>query len=326
MHPKTNTPSKSRRTKAPVALAVAGLLGATALTVPFLTSQTNLMSANAQAVTQATAPAFGFADLVEKVNPAVVSVKVKNGGYKTSSNRHHDKGFDEMPGGQMFKRFFEQFGGQFERQSHDQSPNGQYQFDGRQYQGSQRDQRFEGDQQFEYRQFGNQRDGYTDQRNSDYRRSDRHQDTHQYGDRRRDHQPRHPGSSQGSGFIISADGYVVTNNHVVDGGDKVEIKMSDGQTYQAKLIGTDSKTDLALLKIEADRSFEFVSFTDVPARVGDWVIAVGNPFGLGGTVTTGIISARGRDIGSGPYDDYIQIDASINRATPAGRHSISTVR
>jgi serine protease Do len=94
--------------------------------------------------------------------------------------------------------------------------------------------------------------------------------------------------------------------------------MTDGKTFEAKLIGTDPKTDLALLKIEADGDLPYVTFADKPARVGEWVVAVGNPFGLGGTVTAGIISANGRDIGSGPYDDYIQIDAPVNRGNSGG--------
>jgi serine protease Do len=98
----------------------------------------------------------------------------------------------------------------------------------------------------------------------------------------------------------------------------VQVKTDDGKTYTAKVIGTDSKTDLALIKVDADTSFPFVAFSDKAPRVGDWVVAVGNPFGLGGTVTAGIVSARGRDIGAGPYDDYIQIDAPINKGNSGG--------
>ena len=123
---------------------------------------------------------------------------------------------------------------------------------------------------------------------------------------------------QGSGFIISADGYAVTNNHVVKDADEVTVTMKDGTEYKAEVIGTDPKTDLALIKIKSDKKFDYVTFTDDEPRVGDWVMAVGNPFGLGGTVTTGIISARGRDIGSGPYDDFLQIDAAINRGNSGG--------
>jgi len=125
-------------------------------------------------------------------------------------------------------------------------------------------------------------------------------------------------TGEGSGFFISADGYAVTNNHVVDHASSVEVKTDDGKTYTAKVIGTDPKTDIALIKVDADVSFPYVAFSDNAPRVGDWVVAVGNPFGLGGTVTAGIVSARGRDIGAGPYDDYIQIDAPINKGNSGG--------
>ncbi|ORE89857.1 Do family serine endopeptidase [Aurantimonas sp. 22II-16-19i] len=127
-------------------------------------------------------------------------------------------------------------------------------------------------------------------------------------------------TGQGSGFFISEDGYLVTNNHVVDGGSKYTVVMDDGTEYNAKLIGTDARTDLALLKVDAeDHKFTYVGWgDDSKVRVGDWVVAVGNPFGLGGTVTAGIISARGRDIGAGPYDDFLQIDAAVNRGNSGG--------
>jgi serine protease Do len=123
---------------------------------------------------------------------------------------------------------------------------------------------------------------------------------------------------EGSGFFISPDGYAVTNNHVVDHADSVQVTTDDGKTYTAKVIGTDPKTDIALIKVEAGTSFPYVTFSDKAPRIGDWVVAVGNPFGLGGTVTAGIVSARGRDIGAGPYDDYIQIDAPINKGNSGG--------
>ncbi len=123
----------------------------------------------------------------------------------------------------------------------------------------------------------------------------------------------------GSGFIIDSTGYVVTNNHVIDSASDIVVTTNDGKDYPAKLIGADKKTDLALLKIDAGRPLPTVSFGDSDkARVGDWVMAVGNPFGLGGTVTTGVISARSRDIHSGPFDDFLQIDASINRGNSGG--------
>ncbi|AOF94226.1 Do family serine endopeptidase [Sinorhizobium sp. RAC02] len=124
---------------------------------------------------------------------------------------------------------------------------------------------------------------------------------------------------QGSGFFISEDGYVVTNNHVVADGLAYTVVLNDGTEIDAKLIGKDSRTDLAVLKVDDKRKFTYVQFADdSKVRVGDWVVAVGNPFGLGGTVTAGIISARGRDIGSGPYDDYLQVDAAVNRGNSGG--------
>jgi serine protease Do len=123
----------------------------------------------------------------------------------------------------------------------------------------------------------------------------------------------------GSGFIIDPSGYVVTNSHVVGDAGKVEVTLQDDSKYPAKIIGRDPKTDIALLKIKADKPLPYVTFGDSStAQVGDWVMAVGNPFGLGGTVTTGIISARGRDIHSGPFDDFLQIDAPINRGNSGG--------
>ncbi|MFC5385369.1 Do family serine endopeptidase [Aquamicrobium segne] len=125
--------------------------------------------------------------------------------------------------------------------------------------------------------------------------------------------------SQGSGFFISADGYLVTNNHVVDRGSEFTIVTNDGTELDARLVGKDERTDLAVLKVDSDLEFTYVDFAeDAKIRVGDWVVAVGNPFGLGGTVTAGIISARGRDIGAGPYDDFIQIDAAVNRGNSGG--------
>jgi serine protease Do len=126
-----------------------------------------------------------------------------------------------------------------------------------------------------------------------------------------------PSLAQGSGFVISADGYVVTNNHVVENANKINVSFDEKQKFEADLIGTDPRTDLALLKIKGGKTFPFVKFASSTGRVGDWVFAVGNPFGLGGTVTAGIISAFGRDIGSGPYD-FMQIDAAVNRGNSGG--------
>jgi serine protease Do len=125
-------------------------------------------------------------------------------------------------------------------------------------------------------------------------------------------------TGEGSGFFISADGYAVTNNHVVDHASSVQVTADDGTVYTAKVVGTDPKTDLALIKVDGKKDFPFVQFSSQEPRIGDWVVAVGNPFGLGGTVTAGIVSARGRDIGNGPYDDYIQIDAPINKGNSGG--------
>src|SRR5262249_9131764 len=128
---------------------------------------------------------------------------------------------------------------------------------------------------------------------------------------------RHNITGQGSGFFISADGYAVTNNHVVEKAESVQITTDDGKTHTAKVIGTDPRTDLALIKVE-DGPFPYVKLSEKTPRIGDWVLAVGNPFGLGGTVTAGIVSARGRDIGASAYDDFIQIDAPVNKGNSGG--------
>jgi len=131
-------------------------------------------------------------------------------------------------------------------------------------------------------------------------------------------QPRRFGLSQGSGFFISDDGYVVTNHHVIDKGTEFTIIDQEGDEYSATLIGADKRTDLALLKVDSDKTFTYVDFADDAPEVGEWTVAIGNPFGLGGSVTAGIVSARGRDIGAGPYDDFIQIDAPVNRGNSGG--------
>lgn len=124
--------------------------------------------------------------------------------------------------------------------------------------------------------------------------------------------------AQGSGFFISGDGYVVTNGHVVSDSQSVEIETDDQKTYKARVVGTDTKTDVALLKVDGRSDFPYVAFADGIPEVGDWVLAVGNPYGLGGTVTAGIVSARGRDIGTSPYDDFIQVDAPVNKGNSGG--------
>src|SRR6266550_6929327 len=199
----------------------------------------------------------GFADIVERVKPSVISVKVninEKVAKDDSSSNNNDDSSPFQPGSPM-ERFFRRFGGP------DGLPPGLR---------------------------GGPRGG------------------------------RGAVTGQGSGFFISADGYAVTNNHVVDGADKVEVTTDDGKTYSAKVIGTDARTDVALIKVEGGSNFPFAKLSEGKPRIGDWVLAVGNPFGLGGTVTAGIVSASGRDIGNGPYDDFIQIDAPVNKGNSGG--------
>jgi serine protease Do len=236
-------------------LAIAGLLGFAVVTGNQRGAVFQPGPAHAETARPLTAPhpvqaPVSFADIVERVKPAVVSVRVKVEAVADRGEMPPMPGFGrpDIPEGHPLERFFRRFGG----------PEG----------------------------------GPVPPR-------------------------RGFGMSQGSGFFISADGYVVTNNHVVANGKTVEVVLDDGRTYDAKVVGTDPKTDLALLKVEGG-SFPFVELAKGQARVGEWVMAVGNPFGLGGTVTAGIVSARGRDIGSGPYDDYLQIDAAVNRGNSGG--------
>jgi serine protease Do len=245
--------SSSTTRKAPkvLGLIAAGLLGATAMVAVTTVVPVTPATAQNQIQVPAIDPSKGFADLVERVMPAVVSVQVK---FANASAEGEQGGERQMPNG--FEEFFKQF---------PQFRNG---IPGMPGQGE--GQRPEG------------------------------------------------GMAQGSGFIITADGYAVTNNHVVKDANEVSVTMNDGTELKAEVIGTDPKTDLALIKIDSDKKFDFVSFTNDTPRVGDWVMAVGNPFGLGGTVTTGIISASGRVIGAGPYDDFLQIDAAINRGNSGG--------
>jgi serine protease Do len=225
--------------------SVAGLGIAVLLGGPSYRSPLPAWTPSAQAAETTAQHPAGFADLVAKVKPAVISVRVKiDRANAMSMNENNGNGNDRTP----FDQFFRQFG----------LPNSP---------GMQRHQVITG---------------------------------------------------EGSGFFISADGYAVTNNHVVDRAQSVEVTTDDGTKYTAKVVGTDPKTDLALIKIDGKNDFPHVNFADHAPRVGDWVVAVGNPFGLGGTVTAGIVSARGRDIGSGPYDDYIQIDAPINKGNSGG--------
>jgi serine protease Do len=132
-------------------------------------------------------------------------------------------------------------------------------------------------------------------------------------------QQQHAVEARGSGFIIDANGTIVTNNHVVKDARSVSVTLSDGTTLPAHVVGTDPRTDLAVLKVDAKKPLPYIQLGDSSkVRVGEWVVAMGNPFGLGGTVTAGIVSAKGRDIGEGPYDQFIQIDAPINQGNSGG--------
>jgi serine protease Do len=249
-----DTAVSRRKILAPRRLAllasVAGLGAAVLFAAPGINGS---FPAMAPAITSAqaaeTAHIASFADVVAKVKPAVVSVRVKmqdEASNTTGMNNNDEDNSRSLP--PEIQRFFRQFG----------MPNGQNM-----------------------------------------------------------PRQRHFSMAQGSGFFISADGYIVTNNHVVNHATSVEVTTDDGKTLTAKVIGTDPKTDLALLKVNGD-NFPYVTLSDKQPRIGDWVIAVGNPFGLGGTVTAGIISANGRDIGEGPYDDFLQIDAPVNRGNSGG--------
>ena len=245
------TPRRTLSTRRLILLATVANLGVAALVFGHGGYPQSILPApsSAQAAESVQRP-VGFGDLVERVKPAVISVRVKKDADAKMMS------FDEdlpLPPNSQIERFMRRFG----------MPQGE--------------------------------------------------------DREERRAPRNrPVTGQGSGFFISADGYAVTNNHVVDGAKTVEVVTDDGKSHSAKVIGTDPRTDIALIKVEGRTDFPFVKLADKPARVGDWVIAVGNPFGLGGTVTAGIVSARGRDIGSGPYDDFIQIDAPVNKGNSGG--------
>ncbi|MGJ4943070.1 Do family serine endopeptidase [Bradyrhizobium sp. HKCCYLS1011] len=250
----TDTNQPPRKPLARRRLALLGsvaVIGAGVILAGPLAGQMSTSAFAATPTTQSEQGPRGFADLVSKVKPAVISVRVRIDGASDANmlNRNgEDPGVQPFMDGSPFEKFFRQYGFNDGPQPH------------------------------------------------------RHQMI----------------TGLGSGFFISADGYAVTNNHVVDHAKSVEVTTDDGQTYTAKVIGTDPKTDLALIKVEGNHTFAHVDFETQMPRIGDWVVAVGNPYGLGGTVTAGIVSAEGRDIGNGPYDDYIQIDAPINKGNSGG--------
>jgi serine protease Do len=251
-----NRPSYSFRAALLGAVALAALGGVAVETSVAPVSAAADTSAQAPAV-QAPAGPASFADVVDRVKPAVVSVKVKLSDADPVDDEDSEgatPGMPDIPKNSPFYHFFKRFG----------MPD--------------------------------------------------NNDGPDHGERAPRH---HSAQAQGSGFFISGDGYIVTNNHVVDHASEVTVTTSEGKSMAAKVIGVDSKTDLALLKAEGG-NFPYVTFASHTPRVGDWVIAVGNPFGLGGTVTAGIVSARGRDIGSGPYDDFLQIDAPVNHGNSGG--------
>jgi len=270
--PAGNPPRKFRGTKTTFAAAGLIVAGALALSsggmlVPGGTALAKSELLQSTAATQtATAPRrpadarlFSFADIVERVAPAVVTVQV-------DTQRSMQPAAMQMPDlPAPFRDFFRQF-------EDGRSPNGP---------------------QFEFRGPNGRNFGMPAPR------SFRSQ-------------------AAGSGFIIDPAGYIVTNNHVVESARRITVKMSDGREFEAKLVGADRDTDVALLKVEASNLPTVPLGDERGLRVGDWVVAVGNPFGLGGTVTAGIVSSLGRDIGNGPYTDYIQIDAPINRGNSGG--------
>lgn len=252
---KVSTPARKRTAKWLGAAAVAAIIAGGAVESGLVAP--NPAHAELRSMAQPVQGAPSFADVIDRVKPAVVAVKVKvqNAADRDNDGDGQQFSMPDLPPGHPMERFFRQFRDQMPGERGDRSP--------------------------------------------------------------RRERPRQFGQSLGSGFFVSADGYVVTNNHVVENGSTVEITMDDGRTLDAKVIGTDPKTDLALLKVEGN-DFPYVRLASQKARIGDWVVAIGNPFGLGGTVTAGIVSAQHRDIGAGPYDDFIQIDASVNKGNSGG--------
>jgi serine protease Do len=231
-----------------VLLATVTSLAAATLVVGFELRQHDVLPITAAGAAENMNRPVGFADIVEKVKPAVVAVRVK---VDADAKPTGFDGNSPFPPNSPMEQFFRRFG------------------------------------------MPGMPDGQDQPRN-------------------------HSMTGQGSGFFISADGYAVTNNHVIDKAQTVKVTTDDGKTYSAKVIGADERTDIALIKVDGRSDFPFVKLADKSPRIGDLVLAVGNPFGLGGTVTNGIVSARGRDIGAGPYDDFIQIDASVNKGNSGG--------
>ncbi|MDX1575849.1 MAG: trypsin-like peptidase domain-containing protein, partial [Kiloniellales bacterium] len=236
------------------------------------------LSAAAEAPLPA-APIAGFADIIAAVDPAVVNIEVeRNGGRRQHSGNYED---EAERFGEFFERFFDdEHGGP----------------------GAEGDEEMGESLKRWFREFGERRHG--DER---------------FGGEGPGRQYGMPLRGAGAGFIIDADGTIVTNNHVVAGADRIQVTLNDGRSFDAKLVGRDPATDLAVIEIDADEPLPYVTFGDSDeARVGDWVLTVGNPFGLENSVTMGIVSATGRSIGAGRYDDFLQIDAPINRGNSGG--------
>jgi serine protease Do len=254
---------RARRWIGASALAIiAGIGGGSAFVAATTasTAQTAQLVPAAQITAPAVTNAPNFADLVEAVKPAVVSIVVEGaeqGRNLQRGGRQFQFNFPDLPDDHPFRDFFEQFGDQF---GPGPGPGGP----------------------------------------------------------ERPEQPPRRFMAAGSGFVISGDGYIVTNNHVVDNAEKVTVVFDDGTEKEAKVVGTDEKTDLAVVKIDGETDLPFVKLSEIEPRVGEWVVAVGNPFGLGGTVTAGIISARGRDIAGSAYGDFLQIDAAVNTGNSGG--------
>ena len=241
------TTKRNKRGGLMIAGLVLGLGTAGAMLVAQAPSANAQLAQNGQVAALGNAPA-SFADLVEQIRPAVVSIYVTGSVKKgTQGKRTKRRGQPELPEGHPLNKFFKKF----------------------------------------------EKDFGSSGRNA------------------------RPTRAQGSGFIISPDGYVVTNHHVVRNADRIKIALNSGKRLDAKLIGSDQRTDIALLKIEKAGTYHSVRFATKEARVGDWVLAIGNPFGLSSTVTAGIVSARGRDVGDSPYD-FIQIDAAVNKGNSGG--------